>query len=860
MHLAWQDYLQSDQTRRSLWIDDLRKAEAGTDVTVLSTRISTPGDHLLIRPGQRASTVVTCLKPDKKLDWEYSDTRRKLLSISFDTLSDWHIVLQPETMTLFNNRVSGDSRIRADIPHAELPPDMLGRRLGVERGFTVSPDFQDVSDRMLSKIDLLKRTLVGDPDCPRLEDITVIDDILNAVIFLRFLEDYTNATGDVTVNLREMISSNTAWTFGRLFSEVLKQLDLDFPYGLFRKTRIESIGRDIGQYVLDWLSSSYQDDKQGRYEYDMSLIAEYSIGQIYDKYISLVSYHTQNGTRDLFPEYDSELSWQRGTGLLYTPEYMARFLVRQALRNFPKRRWRELKIGDMACGSAVFLRNYLLSLHGEQDEAGVIDESVMQNLEAIDVNPSAVAAARLSIAMTGFKCTGGLTPGFDPKVQDALSPRMARRLSDRKLDLVLMNPPFKGYELQSDSERSAVSTVLHDYASGRTDYSLAFLKLAYDRLEDGGCIGIVMPSAFLDSRYAHKIRKLLAENGEIQLVAKFEDYSLFSRGQTQVALIVFRKHLGVHSAARTRVLYCRTNPESAVRAVDTEIYDTRFEWEFFKADSSRWDSEWVLLPEQLQEVLNRLENLHPKLQELFEVRQGIRFGHKRAFLIDDLHSIPKNERRILRPVADDENIYDWRIQTDNRRLLYAYTKGQLTSREDMTRNYPTLLDRLEGFGERLQTRARMQGEPIWALAWPRDPKLMFGKKLVSTQFGLEGRFAFDEKGTYAVTNGNILVPKEPIVDEQAWLYYLSVLNSKLFARLLARRSNRLRGGQYSLDGKYVKHIPIPRYEEVDPEIKRKLVHIGKQAHMGHLIDIDFSDYESSMLQAYKLSEEDYSII
>jgi|GEM_PF-6024780 len=860
MSLAWQDYLQPDQSRRDIWIDHLRKAEAGTDVTVLRTRISMPGDHLLIRPGQTASAVVTCFQRDKELYLGHPDSRRKLLSISFDTLSDWHIVLRPETMTLFNNRVSGDSVIRAKIPHSELPPDMLGRLLGVEKGFTVSPDFQDVSDRMLSKIDLLKRTLVGDPDCPRLDDVTVIDDILNAVIFLRFLEDYTKAIGGVTVNLREMISSRSDWTFGRLFAEALKRLELNFPDGLFRKTRIESIGRNISQYVLDWLSSSYQDDKQGRYEYDMSLIAEHSIGQIYDKYISLVSYHTQNGTRPLFPEFDSELSWQRGTGLLYTPEYMARFLVRQALQNFPKRRWRELKIGDMACGSAVFLRNYLLSLHREQDEAGVIDESVMQNLEAIDVNPSAVAAARLSIAMTGFKCTGGLTPGFDPKVQDALSPQVVRRLSSRKLDLVLMNPPFKGYEFQSESERAAVSSVLTDYASGRTDYSLAFLKLAYDRLEDGGCIGIVLPSAFLDAHYARKIRRLLSANGEIQLVAKFEDYSLFSRGQTQVALILFCKHLGVHSRAYTRVLYCRANPESAVRAVDTETYDTRSEWEFFIADSSRWDSEWELMPEQLQRVLNRLEALHPKLQELFEIRQGVRFGYKRAFLVDDFHSIPKNERLILRPVAANENIFDWRIHADDRRLIYAYVNGSLVSSHDMKTSYPALLSRLKEFRSRLEKRARMQDKPIWALALPRDPKLMFSKKLISTQFGLEGRFAYDEKGTYAVTNGNIFVPRIPFSDERSWFFYLSILNSKLFVRLLARRSIRLRGGQYSFDEKYTKGIPVPRYEEVDAEIRQSLVQIGQNGHDGKLMKVDFDSYDRCIRIAYEISEADFSII
>lgn len=858
--LSWKDYMESEASSREQWLQDLRKWEDQTEVAVLSTRIEIPGDHILIRPGQRGSTVVTCFHAGTSIDLENSDVRRLLLSISFDTLSDWHIVLKPTSLEVFNNRVSGNTLIRARVKHEDLPPHCLGRFLGVEGEYAVTPDFQDITDRMLERIAFLKKLLTGDPQNPRLKPEELIDDVLNAVIFLRFLEDYENAKGNRGIDLRSLISSERITSLSSLIVAVFEQLDLPQSTRLFDFNKLVQLPPDIDENILDWLPTSYRDSKQGCYEYDMSLIAEHSIGQIYDKYISLVSYETQNGKLSFFPEYESELHWQRGTGLLYTPEFIARFLVNQVLRNFDRTRWSDLRLGDLACGSGVFLRNYLLKLHGDKTATGGVTERVLANMQATDINTSAVAAARLSIAMTAYKCIGGTGDAFKPQVANSLSEEYRSQQGCPDLDVILMNPPFKGYDQQEKTEREAVAVVLGDYLVGKADYSLAFLKLAFDRLKENGCLGIVLPAAFVDAKYAAKMRKLLHENGDIQMVAKFEEYTLFYRGQTQILLMTFRKKTGKPSSCATKVLYCRRLPDLAIRALEADRYGARYEWELFVADSRKWSSSWPLMSEDLASVLERLTSLHPCLSDIFTIRQGIRMGRKRVFIIQDYRAFPVPERKLLKPLADDDNVYDWRIHEDTRRLIYAYDKGNLLSTTKMESAYPEIHRHLLRSRDILTKRARMLNKPIWALAEPRDYGLMFCPKLVSTQFGLSGSYAFDEKGRYTVTNGNLLIPKRSFLDQQAWYFYLALLNSELFMRLVARRSIKLRGGQYGFDARYTKDIPIPVYEQVPGSVRRRLADYGSIAHRKSPVYLDASEYKDAVLAAFRLSQREASVI
>lgn len=856
--LEWRDLVEADYRNRSTWIEQLG-LQSKSDTSVIHTRIQVPGDHFLVRQGYKSAAVISAFQQNEQFKIQDIDFRRLLLSISFNTLSDWHILVQPTQLQIFFNRRTEETLIKADIQHSELQPNLLWKVLGIERDYIIHPDLDDITDSILRKIEFLKKQILGYPHDPNI-DPHVIDHLLNAMIFLRFIEDYKKAEAGTTLNLSSRMESMLSFDFDRIITDILAEIGIAGYEKFLDIEQLAKIPPRFNRAILTWFKSFYRDNSQAQYEYDFSLIAEHALGQIYDKYVSLVTEPKHNGTLSFYPELDTSLSWQRGTGTLYTPEYIAQFMVKTILRLFPQDQRTTLCFADLACGSGIFIRNFLIELVKTQEGPHVITEDTLGNIIAADINKSAICAAKLTIALTIYKYAGRLIEGFTPENEDSLSETYAQKYRPNSIDLIVMNPPFIGWDLQNDNQRRIVREVLGVYLRKKPDYSLAFLKKALDLLRDGGCLAIILPASFLDSDSATKMRNLLVDSGEIWMILKFEDYTIFERGEAQIAILIYQKRQEKRPLISTRVLYCRNTPDLAIRALETESLESRPEWEYFIVDSSKWGESWPLLPLEVGNVMDRLRSEHPKLDDIFEIRQGIRIGHKKIFIIRDYHEVPKQERRILQPLADNDNIYWWRIQKDNRRLIFPYRAGKIIPESEMNSAFPSILARLSKHKSMLLSRARMSEKPYWSLMWPRDPEAMFGAKIVSTSFGLPGSYAYDAKGNFVVTNGNMLIPKRPFPDKDSWYFYLAILNSDLFFRFVARMSRKLKGGQYDLSNRYIKRIPIPRYETVDSSARAILIQAAKDATDGKVIPFGNELFQSALYRTYDLGKDEINIL
>ena len=859
MVLNWVELVEASQDSKLGWIKDLgTKSQAET--TILSTRIELEAEHFLIRQGKRSSAVISTFHPNQLANLQNEDYRRLLLSISFCSLSDWHIVVEPSKLQIFFNRKSGNTLINAELEHSALPPDLLWKILGVKDEFIIRPAFYDITDSILRKIEFLKRQLVGDINNPNIRDPSAIDHILNTVIFIRFLEDYEKAEKnkdlDILASLSVLVRENR--NFGEVVERLIDSLGITNFEELINIDILKQVPVTLTDLIINWIKEFYRQDSQAGYEYDFGLIAEHALGQIYDKYVAEVTDPKQNGTLSFFPELETKLSWEKGTGTLYTPDFIARFLVRQTLNKFPVSQWSSLKIADLACGSGIFLRYFLIEIQRKKEITGGITSGILSHIEAVDINRSAISATKLSVALATYKFTGELIRGFEPKVESSLSASALRRLFAKQFDLIIMNPPFKGWEKMEEEERKTSRDILDGLFKGKIDYSLSFFKVAFDRLKDGGYIGIILPGSFLDAEYASRFRHYFIDNSNIQFIAKFDDYTIFQRGQTQLAIIVLQKNMGRRSSSKVEVLYCRSTPDLAIRGVEMELFEKKPEWEYFTVDARKWGEDWPLLPFDVANIMDKFYNIHPKLSDIFEIRQGIKIGRRKAFIVDDYHMFT-NEQNILKPIADNANVFGWQIYPDKRRLIYAYHKGDSISAKEMNSKYSKVMEHLKTHKASIASRSGMQGKNIWDLVRPRDPNLMFRKKIISTSFGLPGNYAFDIKGKYVVTDGNMLIPKTLFKDEDAWYFYLAILNSKLFFKFVARMSKRLMGGQYDLSNRYIKDIPIPRYEGCEQDIRKQIVEFGKKVHQDNFME-GSEEFDKFIISAFQLNMHELEII
>lgn len=203
-------------------------------------------------------------------------------------------------------------------------------------------------------------------------------------------------------------------------------------------------------------------------------------------------------------------------GIHYTPPRVAAGLVEVALADVAP----AARIGDPACGTGVFLVASAehLRRHGATVES-VIDDQIF----GMDIDPVAVALARLELALWAARHTGSCreVPTGHLGVGDGLVD--ADRLVCRgPLDAVVGNPPFgsqlKGDTVRSRSERRRLEGVFGRGALGSADTAALFLERSVGLVGDGGVVCLVLPASLAAASGAARVRDAVSVRGRPEAV------------------------------------------------------------------------------------------------------------------------------------------------------------------------------------------------------------------------------------------------------------------------------------------------------------------------------------------------------
>jgi hypothetical protein len=237
---------------------------------------------------------------------------------------------------------------------------------------------------------------------------------------------------------------------------------------------------------------------------------------------------------------------------------------------------------------------------------------------------------------------------------------------------------------------------------------------------------------------------------------------------------------------------------------------------------------------------------HPRVQDLFSVKQGIRTGNNKVFVLDEnaYDSLPPNERQFFRPAAGTATIRDCRL-VSTEFVFYPYGDAgpTLQDESDVRRLVPQYYSKyLEPNKERLSKRAKTNPDQWWLLQWHRTWLVTPAPKLVSCYFGDRGSFAYDAEGAYAVVQGYAWLWRRKLgrnapsfAESHLPWAYLAILNSRAFESLLEAFSPRVQGGQFNLSTRFVNAIPLPDLSNdlrVTAKVLDELAEIGRAMTRG----------------------------
>jgi hypothetical protein len=541
------------------------------------------------------------------------------------------------------------------------------------------------------------------------------------------------------------------------------------------------------------------------------------------------------------------------TGVYFTPSALARTLAEEATLEIPDTGGRRLLVFDPACGSGELLKEVLrlLRIRGFEGEVRVV---------GWDKSPAAVSMARFVLAWERRAW-----PPERVSVEISEHDSVTEQSWPAGVDVLVMNPPFKSWQLMLSTEQEAVREILGE--SGKPNLAMAFARRGLSVLSGGGVLAMITPNSLLEgsSASARETRDILAQALAPQLVARLGEQTLFTRALVDAGIYIGRRKAGV--APRTGVLWADNRLDSwggALRglrrwrgAESLPIIADGFSV-YSRTDIAINADPWIARRYEAWSIHKRFHN-SGKMQpakNVFDIHQGIRLGND-VFIVPKEYflSLSKRERRFFRPAVMNPSIVDGKLY-DAYYAFYPYTEDlpHIESEEDLQKVVPKYYkDHLLGVKPALRARTTLANQSAlkwWDLLRSRSWQKKAGPKIVSKYFGGSRSFAFDNSGDFVVVVGNGWLLKTgeigefaqdneehrvyEMTEKELYLATITYLCSTLAQDLLEYQSVQVSGGQLDLSNKYVGALPIPNFTAIAPVELSKMIRMGEDITSGRV--------------------------
>ncbi|MBM4023840.1 MAG: hypothetical protein FJ280_00310 [Planctomycetes bacterium] len=815
--------------------------------------------HLVVEHGFDRTAVISFLRTDTPyMDLTVSE-RRTLLELSYNNLVDWHLLPEGRGMRVVFNRTDPPydhffpATLSEDVWRADAFDRLTGNR--------PNPNVKALDDALIATVSFWKRAVRS--DLGNRVGLPQVSALINSVILVRALEDYRNRMQPLEKGLlisllsglppaRRNAKSLIYLAFERMgqtnlpdwLKEILDQLDV------FDAWDAES---------LQDLARNFYWSRYSPYRYNFHLISKHALSRIYEHYVSVLR---DNSPSDLmlFRELPEELQ-NKDLGSVCTPQYVARFFARYLREHRTPRSFRALRTMDPACGSGMFLRT-LLEMQCDPANETFSTESVQEsfaNTHGIDVDPNACQATRLSLSLLHLVLTGRFPPTLNIEAGEAI--QRLRQHPDWMFDVVIANPPFVKWDGLSTTIRERLSSYMPEQGLGKQDLYLAFLKAAIDHTAPGGMVCFVLPHSFLLSKSASQLRQQISETFTIRVLADLSEVPVFEQTGVYVILLIAERTSERHIPAT--IVKCQEFVGAALQDALAGRTIASDGYRVFEAgqDNFRRDRWHVLRPEET--ALQNAIELHPRLEQFIEVRQGLVTGADDIFVLPS-RDCPKGERDIWRPILPDRQMVRFGVPTRPTTVVFLPfgPDGEQLSETDLRKSYPETWKYLSKSKDRLAGRSSVRRGTVewWKPERPRSPDKMFVPKIVTPHLVLLPRFGIDTEGRYAVSHCPYLVPRSGKGGLSLLKVVCAVMNSAIGHWQLASSSHKYKRAYLMLEVKTLRDFHIPGPASLPAPLTRKIVGLVDTLASSPGNPKVMGDLDRAVGQAFGLSESQLSLV
>lgn len=547
------------------------------------------------------------------------------------------------------------------------------------------------------------------------------------------------------------------------------------------------------------------------------------------------------------------------TGIYFTPPALARTLAEEATRVRLSTPDAPIRLFDPACGSGELLKECLRMLRLNQYRGHIYVTGWDKSSAAIDIARFVLAWEKRAWPINQIE------------VEVAQHDSTMTEHWPTAVDVLIMNPPFKSWDLMTSDEKEAVSRILGPLR--KPNLAMAFARRAIDVLREDGILAMIVPGSLLEAASGRDTREALADALSPRLVARLGEQTVFARALVDAGMYIgqrkskpisrYQEGLPSSAGRETAIVWADSRQQGLNQALrglrrwrgaEVEPINGDGFSVYLRAGIGTTGDPWIARSYdawfRYQQFQHNKKLVDSKL--FFQVRQGIRLGSD-VFVVpkEYVKRLKKRERRYFRPAVMNPSVIDGQL-SDSYYAFYPYSDGlpRIETEQQLEETVPRYYkEYLAPAKARLQSRQYVISKENlnwWDLLRPRTWQMERRPKIVSKYFGDSRSFAFDKTGDFVVVVGHAWIIKKgavekAITDEEVYLAVLTYLNSGIAYDLLKYLSIQVSGGQLNLSNKYVRDLPVPNLTVLEPRELHDLIQMGSIISKGkveHWRDVD----------------------
>lgn len=865
--------------------------------------------HLLVEHGLKNTAVLTFLRSPNNFRELGLEQTYRLLDISYNNLTDWHIIIGANEATTVYNRVK-ESRSRVVhqvdfLQGGQVFDELRSERFDQIIGKKPNPNYPPLDEILIRNISDWKRKLSVEIEQVSNQDLSAL---FNAIIFARAVEDSSRTSKlrsgsnglqkryllNLWDNLRKEKSKIKPTIENAIFKAVEQLLgNEEIPDYLVAKERLKTF-QNLDDSVIWSLISSFYGSESIPYEYDFSIMSKHALSRIYEQYVSVLKVVEPPETKQLSFGFHKNTLFReeknKSYGSIYTPQYIARFFAKFLRKFLSISNFSTMKVAEPACGSGIFLRT-LLEVRFEQVVNGlpfeIKPELVRQSFKdilGIDYDANATQATLLSLALLHLALKDSFPEQLSslesfPKALNIVNAETVEYFQNNtqelteSQDVVIANPPFVSVDNQPEAIRERIHLLMQKYAKGKIGTELAFLRLGLEMLKPNGIGLFVLPHSFLFLEGASKMRQELAKNTSILCLADLSAINVFKDVGIYTLLLAFQKKpLLVEGQKKVEepeavLVKCQDFVERALQAVLDDHEVERPAYSVYRVNQKFFQSKhWAVVSQSELNLENKYKQFS-KIGDYLEISLGFVTGADPIF-IRSVNDIPKKEREIYIPYLPDREMMAYAVPENTGKVVfYPYFNNKLLTEDELQSRYPQTWEYLSENEEKLSKRSLRNKLLWWKPVSPTTPEKLARPKIVTPNLTISPRFSLDLESRYSVSRSPFFYLKEKIGREyvgnekDVLKFFVAVLNSSACYWYISNHSHKFGRGYAKLEPKTLKHTPVPppdtsfiKVRQIIDLVDERLIADGRKA-----INIEI-ELDNLVADLYELSKEERIIL